>query len=404
MPRFEPFHGLRYDEDVAPASEVVAPPYDVVDDTERQQLAQRSPYNAIHIELPTGDESTRYRNAATILQGWLHEGALRRDDVPSFYAYRMRYTDETGNERTTLGVIGALEMDVTGTGSVLPHERTMPKPKGDRLDLLRATRINTSPIWGLSLAAGLGAACAEAINAHVPLGATDDEGVLHEISPITDPDAIAKITELVGSTPVVIADGHHRYETATFFREEIRAANGDLPGNHDLLMALIVELSPDELFVEPIHRLISGLPEGFDVAAALGGFFAVEPGPDDPAALVIAGRERGALGLITGTGNRLLVPLQAVEDAAEADLDSCRLDVALAVLPAHELVYQHGARNAAEAVATGAAQAAVLLRPATVAQIAETAHSGVRMPPKTTFFAPKPRTGLVYREATSAPS
>src|SRR5713226_9789848 len=112
MPRFEPFHGLRYDDEIAPPSEVIAPPYDVVDDVERRRLAERSPYNAIHIELPDGTPSDKYRNASKILQSWLHEGALRRDDVPAFYAYRMRFTDETGTARSTLGVIGALEMDV----------------------------------------------------------------------------------------------------------------------------------------------------------------------------------------------------------------------------------------------------------------------------------------------------
>jgi uncharacterized protein (DUF1015 family) len=315
----------------------------------------------------------------------------------------MRYTDETGTERATLGVIGALEMDAAGAGVVLPHERTMPKPKGDRLDLLRATGVNTSPIWGLSLATGLGEVAANAIAAHVPLTAVDDDGVIHELSPISDPDAIEQITALVASEPVVIADGHHRYETAMFYRTEIRSENGDQPGDHDLVMALIVELSPDELFVEPIHRLISGLPDNFDVAAALSSYFTIEPGPEDPAALMLAGRERGALGLITATEHVLLVPGPKVEQEADADLDSSRLDVALAALPAHELVYQHGARLAADAVATGKAQAAVLLRPATVDQIAQTAHSGVRMPPKTTFFSPKPRTGLVYREACLQP-
>ncbi|HWD25246.1 MAG TPA: DUF1015 domain-containing protein [Acidimicrobiales bacterium] len=399
MPRFEPFHGLRYDDEVAPPSEVIAPPYDVVDDVERRRLAERSPYNAIHIELPVGPPSEKYLNASKILRSWLNEGVLRRDDVPAFYAYRMRYTDETGTGRSTVGVIGALEMDVVGAGNVLPHERTMPKPKGDRLDLLRATGINTSPIWGLSLATGLGAIASSAMEEHVPLAATDDDGVVHELSPITDLATIEKITALVGSEPVVIADGHHRYETATFFRAETREHNGDVEGPHDLVMALIVELSSDELFVEPIHRLISGLPDGFDVAAAMSTYFTVEPGPADPAALIVAGRERGSLGLVTAEGNMLLRPLPAVEEAAAADLDSCRLDIALATFPVHELVYQHGARIAADAVKNKVSQAAVLLRPATVNQIAETAHSGVRMPPKTTFFSPKPRTGLVYREA-----
>ncbi len=401
MPRFEPFAGLRYDTEIAPLAEVIAPPYDIVDETERAQLAERSPYNAIRVELPVPDEATglnRYANAAALLAAWEREGALRRDDTPALYVYRMRFATEDGAERSTTGVIGALGLDTVGGGEVLPHERTMPKPKGDRLDLLRACRANLSPIWGLSLASGLAKACVEATGSiPPPLSATDDEGVAHELWPVTDPAAIEQITSLVRSTPVVIADGHHRYETATFYRTERHAANDDRPGDYDLVMALVVELTADELFVQPIHRLVSGLPEDLDLDAALSQYFEVHPGPKDSAALSAAMGSMGALGLIGPAGNRLLVPLPIVEERAEADLDSSRLDVALAGLPAHDLVYQHGARLAETAVARGRAQIAFLLRPATVAQIAETAHSGRRMPPKTTFFHPKPRTGMVFR-------
>jgi hypothetical protein len=167
-------------------------------------------------------------------------------------------------------------------------------------------------------------------------------------------------------------------------------------------MALIVELTPDELFVQAIHRLVSGLPADFDLVGAFRDFFEVIPGPDDPAELGRNLVEMEALGLVSGSGNFYLRPLPIVYERAAADLDSSRLDVALAAMPAHELVYQHGTLIAAGAVKSGAAQAAILLRPATVAQIADTAHSGKRMPPKTTFFYPKPRTGMVYRLVADA--
>jgi hypothetical protein len=162
-------------------------------------------------------------------------------------------------------------------------------------------------------------------------------------------------------------------------------------------MALVVELTPDELFVQAIHRLVSGLPDGFDLVTFLRPFFEVIPGPDDPGELGRNLVAMEALGLITRSGNFYLRPLPVVYERAAADLDSSRLDVALAELPTHELVYQHGTLLAAGAVASEYADAAILLRPATVAQIADTAHSGKRMPPKTTFFYPKPRTGMVYR-------
>ncbi len=401
MPRFEPFAGLRYDAHVAPLAEVVAPPYDVVGPAERGRLASRSAYGAIHVELPVADDVSgldRYHHAAALLEGWEREGALQRDDTPAFYVYKMRFRTEEGVERSTTGVIGALGLDEIGGGEVLPHERTMPKPKGDRLELLRACKANLSPIWGLSLSAGLAAACSDATaGLPAPLSATDDEGIVHELWPVVDTAAIESITGLVAETPVVIADGHHRYETATFYKAERRRANDGAPGAYDGVMALLVELSPDELVVQAIHRLVSGLPEELDVLGLLAEHFTVLEGPRDPAAMPAEMVHAGAIGLVTANGNHLLVPRPCLFDAAEADLDSSRLDVALASLPAHELVYQHGTRHAAEAVADGSVQLAFLLRPATVEQIAGTAHSGRRMPPKTTFFHPKPRTGMVFR-------
>ncbi|MCU1491184.1 MAG: hypothetical protein JWM85_2589, partial [Acidimicrobiaceae bacterium] len=265
MPRFAPFPGLRYDAQSAPTAEVVAPPYDVVDEAERARLAARSPYNSIRVELPVPDEAAgldRYAAAAALLEAWQHEGALLRDDVPTFYVYRMRFVEEDGTERSTTGVIGALDLDVVGGSEVLPHERTMPKPKGDRLDLLRACRANLSPIWGLSLAEGLSAACIAAVgNLPAPMAATDDDGVMHECWPVNDPAVLSEIQALVASTPVVIADGHHRYETAIFYRGERRSATGDAPGDYDAVMAYLVELTEEQLAVRPIHRLVSGLPE-----------------------------------------------------------------------------------------------------------------------------------------------
>jgi uncharacterized protein (DUF1015 family) len=405
VPRFLPFPGLRYQEELAPIERVIAPPYDVVDDVERADLAARSPYNAIHVELPIEDVEggkSPYEHAADLFSRWQTDGALGFDDTESFYVYRMRFVDEHGGTHSSTGVIGALEIDATGAGTVLPHEQTTPKPKGDRLDLLRATGRNTSPIWGLSLAEGLSKVCSDATTDLEAIRASDDDGIIHELYVVDDPAVLEEIERLVASTPVVIADGHHRYETATFYRAEQRDAASDAAGDYDLVMALVVELTPDELFVQAIHRLVSELPDDFDLVSAFREFFDVIPGPDDPAELGRNLVEMEGLGLVAGSGNFYLRPLPIVYKRAAADLDSSRLDVALAALPAHELIYQHGTLIAAGAVKSGAAQAAILLRPATVAQIADTAHSGKRMPPKTTFFYPKPRTGMVYRQVADA--
>src|SRR5688500_9027934 len=153
MPRFEPFRGVRYADDVARTDDLLAPPYDVIDADEQLRLEERSPYNAVRVELPRdGEAGDRYAEAHRLFQAWLADGVLRLDDEPSFYVYRMGFRDETGRPRQTAGVLGALELTRPDEGQILPHEQTTPKALDDRLHLLRATGVNLSPIWALSLA------------------------------------------------------------------------------------------------------------------------------------------------------------------------------------------------------------------------------------------------------------
>ena len=411
MPRFAPFPGLRYDPQLVRLADVVAPPYDVIAPQERAELQSRSPYNSVGIELPDAMAGLDpYQAAAKRVADWQARGVLRRDPTARYYGYQMTYTDPTGRQRRTVGVIGALGLEPPGNG-IFPHERTTPKAKSDRLQLLQATGLNTSPIWGLSLAKGLSD---ELIAPEpVPQGtapdaaadpdlAVDADGVAHRAWPITDPDTIARITEAVSAAPVVIADGHHRFDTALTYQQQraAEAAPGPDAGGTEGpqgMMALIVELVDDQLSVQGIHRLLSGLPVDLDLVAALSAFFDVAP--TDPGAPILDRMaEAGAMGLLTPAGAWLLEAKPGTIDAAAQDLDSSRLEVALAALPPHQVVFQHGYDWAAGAVASGEAQAAVLLRPVTVEQIAATARGGERMPPKTTFFWPKPRTGFVFRQ------
>ena len=349
----------------------------------------------VRLELPHDEGAgDRYQRARELLDSWRDGGILHRDPQPGFYGYGMSFTDPAGRASRTVGVIGSLGLEPPGEG-ILPHEETTPKAKTDRLELLRATRTNLSPIWGLSPGTGLSA------HLHPPSHpverATDDDGVVHEMWPITEPDQIAAIRAAVESAPVLIADGHHRFETALNYRAE-RASENESSGDVNGVMALVVELTEEQLTVQAIHRLIVGLPAGFDLVAGLEEWFDVTP--SEPVDRSILGRmeEAGALAVLTPTQAYLARPREKVMEAATHDLDSSRLDVALAAVPAHQLVYQHGWEHCAAAVASGSASAAVLLRPATVAQIAAISRGGVRMPPKTTFFWPKPRTGMVIRE------
>jgi uncharacterized protein (DUF1015 family) len=396
MPRFEPFQGLRYDVDRVDPNAVIAPPYDVIEPPQRAALARRHSANAVRVELPEQDTRTgldRYQNAAHLLTEWQEEHKLRREARPAFYAYRMT---APGGASATTGIIGALAIDAEGTGQVLPHEETLPKPKSDRLDLLRATNANLSPIWGLSLTPGM--AGTYQTDGPPAVTATDDEGVRHELWVIEDEHTVEAIKTAVAASPVVIADGHHRYETSLAFQRERRATlGGPVPGDFDLIMALVVELSADELAVGPVHRILSGLPDGFDLVDALSSWFEVMRAGEFTARNTAALGESGALALVMPSGVWLLSPKDGTAEAAGSDLDSSMVAMVLAELPEHDIEFRYTWRDAVAEVESQAAQAAVLLRPVTVEQIADWAHAGRRMPPKSTYFHPKPRTGMVYR-------
>jgi uncharacterized protein (DUF1015 family) len=396
VPRFEPFQGLRYRPDVAPLAQVIAPPYDVIAPAERAHLASRHRANAVLVELPEPDLSgrrDRYEVAADLFARWREKGLLVADPVPGLYPYRM--TDTAG--RTTTGVIGALGLAEPGAESdILPHEQTLPKPKSDRLDLLRATRANLSPIWGLSMASGV-TATFDPTDDEPVADVVDDDGVRHQLWVLSDADTVDAVAAALATAPVVLADGHHRYETARAFQAEQRQANGGAPGPYDLVMALVVELAEDQLTVGAIHRTVSGLPEDFDLVSALAPWFdVVRAGAADDRTLGALADSR-SLALVTGGQAYLLLPQAEVQELEGNDLDSNLIATALAALPPHEVLHRHSVAEAMEALRDGEGQAAFLLRPPTVAQIDEWANARRRMPPKTTFFSPKPRTGMVFR-------
>ena len=396
MPRFEPFRGLRYAALSTPIAQVIAPPYDVITSAERVRLASRHPANSVLVELPEPDLQEgldRYAVARALFAHWQNAGILLADPEPSLYPYRM--TNPSG--RASTGVMGVLGLgDPNGQGDVLPHEQTMPKPKSDRLDLLRATRANLSPIWGLSMHKGL-TATFDPTDDEPVFDAYDDDGVRHQLWVLSDVDSIAAVSAAIATAPVVIADGHHRYETARTFAAESRAANGDLPGPYDLIFALVTELAEDQLTVGAIHRTMADLPPEFDLVGAFSEWFDVvrAGAPDDRTLGALA--DSGSLAMVTADDAYLLLPLAKTYEEAGNDLDSSLIAVALSHLPPHEAMHRHSVAEAAGAVRSGEAQAAFLLRPVTVDQIEEWANERRRMPPKTTYFSPKPRTGMVFR-------
>jgi uncharacterized protein (DUF1015 family) len=374
-----------------PLDLVTAPPYDVLSPAERAAFAGRHSQNVVKIDVPVeADGDGRYEASAVLWRSWLAQGILRRDEGPAYYRYRMTFADETGTLHTTTGVFGALEVRESGTGEVLPHEQTTPKDKTDRLDLTRTTRANLSAVWGLSMSAGVGALIANA--PALPCGEfTSEDGVAHSLERIVDRAAVATIQAAIEGSPVVIADGHHRYEISRVYRRELGGT-----GTHDLVLTFVVELAPHELFVQGIHRLITDLPAGTDLVAALAPWFDASPagsvGPDTPAAMLTS----GGLCLVHPDGTGTFLKPRAEAFVGERDLDTVRLQTALASI-AHTVRYQHGVDRVLAALKAGTAQAAVLVRPVPIAEIERTANEGLLMPPKSTFFAPKPKTGVIFR-------
>jgi uncharacterized protein (DUF1015 family) len=407
VPDLFPFPGLRYQ--VAPLDAVTAPPYDVIDEESRARLEAAHPQNAVRLILPRDAEpGDRYQRARETFEQWRADGVLAADP-PQLYVYRMTFTDPgetTGGPRRMTGVVGALALSPPGEGTVLPHERTMPKARSDRLDLMRAVRANLDPVWGLSLSSGLSELIEPVIAAGgAAVSCVDEDGVEHCLFPVAG-ELVERIRSAVAAAPLVIADGHHRYETALAYQEQQRAAGVDDPGA-DRIMMLVVELAEEQLVVRPIHRLLWGV--GADLRARLAEVCDVVPaGPNtaDGVRQLVSDMDRTAsMGLVDGDGLARLTPRLDVLGPAVAelpeplrDVDAARFDALLDRIGAPgEIDYRNDAVTVAAMVAKGAADAAVLLRPVSVAQIDTVAEAGLRMPQKTTFFQPKPLTGLVFR-------
>jgi uncharacterized protein (DUF1015 family) len=393
VPRFEPFQALRYGSNIE-LNDVCSPPYDVLSDADRLALANKHESNIVHIDMPLAPSGNAYEHAASVLTQWISNGVMVRDNVPSFTLYRMQFTDSTGKPRNVVGVIGALEVVDEGAGGVLPHERTTPKAKTDRLELTRATDANLSPVWGLSLANGLSNLLAEP--GELVGSITDDLGVIHSVERLTDGSRIAAISASISAHPVVIADGHHRYAISRTYRDETRERLSSKSSGAELTMTYVNELIDEQLSVAAIHRLYEGISYK-ELAAALSPFFTItDADPVGPTTLSQM-NERSSLCLVAKTGRTHWLTPIAEKFTGVRNLDSAYLEHALSNVQ-HEVRYQHGVTEVQHELQTSDATAAILIRPVSVAEIQRTANEGLLMPPKSTFFTPKLRTGFVLRE------
>lgn len=374
MPRIAPFAALTFDPAVVgPLERVTAPPYDVISDEQRDRYAA-DPHSIVRIDLPhaLGGAGDRYAAAADTLGGWIREGALRREPI-AYHAYEMAHPQ--GRVR---GLLCALELEAWG-GAVIPHERTMTGPLDDRLRLLRATRTHLSPVYGTvpgpcgPLAELLDEAAASTPAAEL----IDRHGTRHRMWPVP---AEVELDGWLAEEPFLIADGHHRYTTALTYRDERRATEG--PGPWDAILAFLVDAGSELLPVRPFHRIqLSGeaptpddeLP---DLEAALAAV------SDEEVRVAVA--TRGVDGVRFGT---LALPGEA---PAVRALHAAVLDDASAP---EQLRFTPDPERAVAAVREGAV-AAYLLPGTTPDRIRKVVERGERLPQKSTYFWPKPRTGM----------
>ena len=435
MPDIRPFRALRYDpETVGALDAVVAPPYDVIDAALARRLLDRHPRNAVRVDLPLEqageDADERYRLAARTFATWRSDGTLRKDPRPGVYVYEQTYrVPGTDHERTQRGFFARLRLEPLEPGSgVLAHERTMTGPKEDRYRLLRATGANTSAVAVLFEDAEAAAvrALAETAGREPAVAVVDEDGVAHRLwhVPAAGADAGSGVAEeliaAASAAPVVIADGHHRYETALRYRDERRMTRScEEDPAFDYVLALLLP-ADEALTVLPTHRVVRGLGEpGVDrLVAALDTVFQVESVDADELLARFAAADaaggRGRFGLLTRRGayalrwrpDALADALPPGSDAIRG-LDVTRLGAALqslagidaaAVTAGERIGYTKAAAEAARAVASGSegADVAFLLEPTPVSAVLAVAHAGEAMPQKSTYFYPKALTGLVF--------
>ena len=417
MADVQPLRTLRYEPAAVGSMEaVIAPPYDVIDDELRAELARKSPFNVVEIDLPAADGGDPYQHAAETFEVWRQQGVLVREREPALWVLQQDYTAPDGSSRTRRGLFARVRVEDYGAGRIRPHERTHPGPKEDRLRLTRATRANLSPIFSLfpDPDGAVRGPLEEAARGEPFAEAADHEGTRNTLWRLADPDTIAAVQRGLSDAELLIADGHHRYETARVYAEEV---GGE--GEHRYVLMFLCALEDPGLTVFPTHRLLTGMKD--DTAKQLAiretlmrdfemeevGAEALEP--DGEVGLV----QFGYMDSFHRQPYRATLKDQAIADRAlegrpepyrrldTAVLEALLLQGALGMSEddiAHlrGLAYSKSLEDARSAVESGRCDAGFFLRATPVEQVREVAAAGESMPPKSTYFFPKIPTGLVF--------
>jgi len=402
MAEIRPLNAIHYAPSVDLGA-VVAPPYDVIDDEQRAALLARSPHNVVEIDLPQGDEP--YEHAARTFQAWQDEGVLVRDDEPALWALTQDYTTPDGEQKTRSGFFVKVKVEDYGPGRIRPHERTHPGPKEDRLRLTRATQANLSPIFSLYSGTEAWDALAPATQASEPFGTTtDDDGTVNRLWRVADPQTIETVQRALQGSELLIADGHHRYETARVYAQEAGTEEAGW-----VLMCLVALEDPG-LTVFPTHRLVKGrgLERYEALAHALREQFAIREATEDELSPppVEGPPEFGYLDSHFKKPFRLTYLGDPPLPGPLGQLDAAVLEHVLLkgvlgltdddISHLNDFGYARDRRQAVDLVTSGEFDVAFLLRPTPVSQVREIATSGESMPPKSTYFFPKVPTGLIF--------
>ena len=429
MPEIAAFRAIRYDlGHVGALSDVVAPPYDVIGPDEQDRLYKRHPANVVRLILnrpEPGDDDTNnvYSRAARFFRNWQSEGLLFTEPDPALYVYHQQF-EVAGQRLVRRGFMCRVRLERFGEGRIFPHEETMPGPKQDRLNLMRACRANLSPVFGLY--PDPQAEVQERLERHIveqtPVEATDDLGVVHRMWPVTDVGLISDVAGRMGPKPVFIADGHHRYETACTYRDELASA-GELPPDHpaNFVLMMCVGMNDPGMIVLPTHRLFRGLPqltsaelmeklesafqcravgEGAELAHSLWEQMETE-NSQETLAFHTAADDRWVVATLTESGRQQMEEVAPEHGATwrglgVSILHRLAVETLIGVEKPERPTYVHLVEEVVDGIRSGQYPLAALVMPATLEHIRLISEQAERMPAKSTYFYPKLLSGLVF--------
>lgn len=413
-----PFRGVKYNPEKVLLKQVIAPPYDVISPEMREKYVVRSPYNVVQIDLPSGGED-KYKIAGDLYRQWLFDGVLIKEEHPAFYLYEQVY-EYDGRQYVRSGFVGILKLSEFGKGQVFPHEKTHSGPKQDRYELMKASKANFSEVFGLYQdGENRLAPLFNEIKKTMPAAsAVDDDKVKHSIWVVDDQEDMEKIVSFMHDKAIYIADGHHRYETALKYRDDMRLANGDSSDEmkpYDFVMMMFINFQDEGLKVFPTHR-VADVPADFQDSVLLEGLkpmFDYVPLADKEAVDAFMKDTADTTGAWVFMGMQGNYGMKIIKESIEClhpvyrKVDTYLLeDLVLKAqlgftdekLLAKDDIHFLQTLEEIEKYRDSHPSVAFLLHPEDMETIREVSESGLVMPQKSTFFYPKLATGLLFND------